>query len=281
MDMWLREKTLQNMVVNDPKGELLVKFYVRATVRGAQVVQFNLINAIKTDICNPLESASQAAREGNTTKTAQYVENIATVFFPLEGGDDPVWPNAANNAFKRAVYGLIDYYYEEEQALRLEANRTNMDEKTLETKLDNLWGKVTLYNTYQFFVQLAAKKLTNPAKELQEKQKKGELEHLSVEEHNELVADTNARAALWEGRPEADMLTLYFNATKALPRNSLRTLVGNADNALRAIAGADKMLASVYGIAITAMVRLVEYLKDIPVFNRTGYSTIGMIRVTS
>ncbi len=34
----------------------------------------------------------------------------------------------------------------------------------------------------------------------------------------------------------------------------MRTLVGNANNALRAMAGgAEKMLASVYGIAITAM----------------------------
>lgn len=50
--MWMREKRLNNMVVNDPKGELLVKNYVRATVRGMQVVQFNLINAMKTDIYN-------------------------------------------------------------------------------------------------------------------------------------------------------------------------------------------------------------------------------------
>ena len=50
--MWMREKRPNNMVVNDPKGELLVKNYVRATVRGLQVVQFNLINAMKTDIYN-------------------------------------------------------------------------------------------------------------------------------------------------------------------------------------------------------------------------------------
>ena len=48
----MREKRPNNMVVNDPKGELLVKNYVRATVRGLQVVQFNLINAMKTDIYN-------------------------------------------------------------------------------------------------------------------------------------------------------------------------------------------------------------------------------------
>lgn len=52
LDMWMREKRLNNVVINDPKGELLVKNYVRATVRGYQVVQFNLINAIKTDIYN-------------------------------------------------------------------------------------------------------------------------------------------------------------------------------------------------------------------------------------
>ena len=50
--MWMREKRPNNMVINDPKGELLVKNYVRATVRGIQVVQFNLINAMKTDIYN-------------------------------------------------------------------------------------------------------------------------------------------------------------------------------------------------------------------------------------
>lgn len=52
LDMWMREKRPNNMVINDPKGELLVKNYVRATVRGFQIVQFNLINAMKTDIYN-------------------------------------------------------------------------------------------------------------------------------------------------------------------------------------------------------------------------------------
>lgn len=58
LDMWMREKRPNNMVVNDPKGELLVKNYVRATVRGFQVVQFNLINAMKTDIYNRASRSS-------------------------------------------------------------------------------------------------------------------------------------------------------------------------------------------------------------------------------
>ena len=150
------------MIVNDPKGELLVKNYVPFAVRGYQNVQFNLINALKTDIYNPLAMAAQAAREGDVTKCAMYVENIAEIFFPLDGGEDPVWPNAANNAFKRASYGLIDYYLEEERELRAYAESVNMDPGVMETQIDQLWGKVTLYNCYQLFVQLSAKKLLNP-----------------------------------------------------------------------------------------------------------------------
>ena len=59
--MWLREADPNNMVINDPKGELLVKHYVRASVRGFQVIQFNLINSLKTDIYNPLALAAEAA----------------------------------------------------------------------------------------------------------------------------------------------------------------------------------------------------------------------------
>ena len=255
LDMWTRERKSNNMVINDPKGELLVKFYVRGTVRDFQIVQFNLINAMKTDIYNPLGLAADAAREGDFTKAAMYVENIAEVFFPVDGGDDPVWPNAANNAFKRAAYGLIDYYLEEEKELLAYAEKTNMDEKVLATKIDIMWGKVTLYNTYQLFVQLTSKKLKNPAVEFTKKAKAGDFEGLSEEDYQERLAEVEAQSLLWEDAPEKDLLTLYFNATDALPANSMRRLVANANNALKSIAGAEKMLSSVYGIAITAMVR--------------------------
>lgn len=52
IDMWTRERRPNNIVVNDPKGELLQKFYVPGTYRGFQIVQFNLINAMNTDIYN-------------------------------------------------------------------------------------------------------------------------------------------------------------------------------------------------------------------------------------
>lgn len=253
IDMWTRERKPNNMVINDPKGELLQKFYVPGTYRGFQIVQFNLINAMNTDIYNPLMLAAQSAREGDFTKCAMYIENIANVFFPVEGGDDPVWPNAANNAFKRAAYGLIDFYLEEEAELRLFAQRTKMDARLLEQKLDDLWGKVTLYNCYQLFVQLTSKKLKNPAVEFTKKAKNGDFNKLSEDDYNAKLDEVEAKSKLWEDKPEIDLLTLYFNATDTLPKNEMRTLVSNANNALKSMANAEKMMSSVYGIAITAM----------------------------
>lgn len=209
---------------------------------------------MKTDIYNPLCLAADAAREGDFTKAALYVENIADVFFPLDGGDDPVWPNAANNAFKRAAYGLIDYYLEEEKELRQYAEKHHMDEKVLATKIDNMWGKVTLYNTYQLFVQLTSKKLKNPAVEFTKQAKAGKFDNLSDEEYQERLDEVEVQSKLWEDKLETDLLTLYFNATAEMPMNSMRRLVSNANNALRSMSGAEKMMSSVYGIAITAMV---------------------------
>lgn len=196
-----------------------------------------------------------------------YVENIADVFFPLDGGEDPVWPNAANNAFKRAAYGLIDYYLEEEKELRLYANRVGMDEKTLDTKIDEMWGKVTLYNTYQLFVQLTAKKLPNPRLAFQADVKAGKYDGITDDEYAAIAASIERQAELWEGKPDADMLSLYFSATDALPVNSMRRLVSNANNALKSMGAAEKMMASVYGIAITAMVLMCLSLKRWHLYN--------------
>lgn len=217
IDMWTREKRQNNIVINDPKGELLVKFYVPATVRGYEIVQFNLINVMKTDVYNPIGFAAEFARQGDFTKTASYVENIGDVFFPKDGGDDPMWPNAANNAFKRTIFGLIDFYLEEEKQLRREADVNGMSEKVLNQKLDDMWGKVSLYNAYQLFVILSSKKSSD-------------------EEKIKIDVDEEVK--------EKDFLTLFFDATAKLPNNEMRKLVNNADQSLRAMAGSDKTIAS-------------------------------------
>lgn len=91
LDMWTREKRLNNILVNDPKGELLRMFFVPATVRGYEVVQFNLIKTFKTDISNPLAGAIVAARDGDFAKAAAVVENVGDIFFPKDAGDEPMW----------------------------------------------------------------------------------------------------------------------------------------------------------------------------------------------
>lgn len=209
--------------------------------------------ASKSYLSASLALAADAAREGDNTKCAMYVENIAEVFFPTDGGDDPFWPNAANNAFKRAAYGLIDYYLEEEKAMRRMAERTGLNVDVLEQRLDEMWGKVTLYNCYQLFVQLSSKKMKNPAIEFSKQAKAGKFNDLSDEEYKAELEKVKTKSKLWEDKEEVDLLTLFFSATDMLPRNSMRTLVGNANNALKAMGGSDKTISSVYGIAITAM----------------------------
>lgn len=252
IDMWSRELNPNNFLANDPKGELLFKNYVRLVRRGFEVVRFDLMNVMKTSIYNPLTLASVAAVEGDFTKCASYVEGMGSVFFPNTGGDDPVWSNSANNAFKRCVYGLIDYYLEEEKELRNYARETGMDPVTLNTKLDRMWGQVTLYNCYQLFVQYCSKKIKNPHSVWKEQGKMLE-DETDIAIHMQKEEEVLRQAEFWDGKPELDMMSLFFNFSEKLPKNSMRTLVSNANNSLKSIGGADKMLASIYGITVTEM----------------------------
>ena len=197
--------------------------------------------------------AADAAREGDFTKCAAYVENIASVFFPVSGSEDPLWPNAANNAFKRSAYGLIDYYLELEKEKRILADKENWSDKKLETELDLMWGQVTLYNCYQLFVQLSSKMLKNPTADFKARAEAGDFNELTEEEeldpdnlrpgrepmNEEEFAEAKVRVThesqFWNQKPEEDVLTLFFNATMSLPQNSMRRLIGDADNSLRAI----------------------------------------------
>lgn len=226
IDMWTREKHLNNMAINDPKGELYVRFYYPASVRGLDVVCFNLMNPSRTNIYNPLGYAVDAARQGDNQKVEELVASIGDVFFSTENSDDPMWNNAANAAFKRSALGLIDYYQEEEREMRLRAIKEGMSIELLDQKLDEMWGRVTLYNVYQMMTELASKKSNDP-----------DIIHLDSDDPSE----------------EKDYLTLFFDATNKLPKNGIRTSVANQDNSLRAMAGSDKTIASVYGISLTAM----------------------------
>ena len=164
--------------------------------------------------------------------------------YGLGGGFNLSTTNAANNAFKRACLGLIDYYLEAEANLRNYAQSVGMSEKVLSVKIDKLWGKVTLYNAYQFFVQLTSKKLESPIVEFQKKDKAGYYEDMDPDEYNELLDEAERSSEIWNGESEADMLTLFFAATEKLPVNSIRRQVGDTDKALKSMGGAEKMMAS-------------------------------------
>lgn len=256
IDIWSREEEKRNLVINDPKGELMFKFFVALLVRGYDVRSFNLSTPLKTDIYNPIWMAADAARRGDMQRCASYIQAIATVFFPAEGQDDPMWPNAAANAFSRCCYGLIDYYMEEEAELTEQARREGRSRADLADELDQMWGHVTLYNCYQFFVVLAGKTMPNPLNELTARIKAGEFDENDPEQKAELdrlAEEAETKAVLWDNQPSQDMFTLYFNATRMLWQNSIRKLLGAADSSLRAMAGSDKTIASVYGITLTAM----------------------------
>lgn len=111
-----------------------------------------------------------------------------------------------------------------------------------------MWGKVTLYNCCQMFVQLVGKKMSNPAQVFSNKLKSGQYDRLDNKEINNLAREANRKSVLWNSSPELDCLSLYFNATDHLPKNTMRTLVGNINNSLKSMAGADKMMASVYAM---------------------------------
>lgn len=121
IDMWLREAKPNNMVVNDPKGELLVKNYIRATQRGYQVIQFNLINALKTDIYNPLAMASEAALRGGQLHSVCAVrgEHRRGVLLPV-GADDP-WAQRGQQRLQAHGLRHDRLYLEEERQMRKRA----------------------------------------------------------------------------------------------------------------------------------------------------------------
>ena len=113
-----RQDVKNNIIGNDPKGELSIKMYDRLTARGYLIQQFNLQVPMKTNIYNPLGLIADMVRNGDSSSASEAMTALTEVFFPTEGAQDPMWPNAAANATKRSAYGLIDYYTEEEEELR-------------------------------------------------------------------------------------------------------------------------------------------------------------------
>ena len=76
------------------------------------------------------------------------------------------------------------------------------------------------------FVVMSSKKIKNPVTLFKEDYEKGKYNSLSNSEISAISKKEKAKAEIWDSQPQADVLTLYFNATDRLPRNQMRTLVG-------------------------------------------------------
>lgn len=224
LDLWTREKNKWNIFATDPKGELLAKFYYPATVRGMDVVQFNLMHPHLTNIFNPLINAIQQFRRNNPTKGTAIIDTIITTLFPDNG---EIWNPAAGNMLRRAVYMLFDYYIEQEKYLRYVGHRDGVAQEIIDQEIDKLYSKVTLFNVYRLIGDLASKVSKDE-------------KFINVNPEDPPVT-------------EKDLLTLMFDAMAMLPNNDLRSKAITANNAIKQVASAQQTIAGIYATLLTGL----------------------------
>ena len=224
IEVWSRMINKWNIILTDPKAELLNKFYYSLTKSGYDVVQFNLLKPALTNVFNPLINAILSFRQGDDKKGASLIDGLVNVVFPDDG---EIWNQAAGNMFKRAVYSLFDYTIEQEKYLRYIAYKNNVSNDVLNRQIDELYSKVTLYNVYMLISDLAGKISTD----------------------NDLININKSVAPV----AEKDLLTVLFDAVTLLPSNTLRAFAIAADNAIKHIAGAQQTIAGVYASLLTKM----------------------------
>ncbi|WP_430623992.1 type IV secretory system conjugative DNA transfer family protein [Lactobacillus taiwanensis] len=237
IDMWTRMDDKPNILANDPKGELLVKFHYPARKRGMEVIVLNLLDRPRyTDIYNPLGFPVNSARQGRFEECADLVKALADTLFPADTSENPVWTRGPAASFRSATLGLIDYFLEEEYKIRDEAaqNPNKWPTEILDAKLDDLWSVVTPTNVYQMMSQLSSKKTDK-------------------QEYVHLVDGDKTKESI-------DYLTLFFDASSLLPKSKLRMQMLDQYQTIRAMSGSSRTLSSVYAIALTTLVLFTDPL---------------------
>lgn len=224
IDLWTREKHKWNLFSTDPKGELLAKFYYPATIRGMEVIQFNLMHPHLTNVFNPLINAVQQFRRNDPPKGVAIIDTIVETLFPDNG---EIWNPAAGNMFRRAVYMVMDYYIEQEKYLRYVGHRDHVPQEIIDAEIDNLYSKVTLFNIYKLIGELAAKVSKDEV-------------FINVNPDDPPVT-------------EKDLLTLMFDAMAMLPTNDLRSKAITANNAIKQVASAPQTIAGIYATLLTGL----------------------------
>lgn len=223
-DLWTREKKKWNIFTTDPKGELLAKFYYPATVRGMEVVQFNLMHPHLTNVFNPLINAVQQFRRNDPPKGSSIIDSIVDTLFPDNG---EIWNPAAGNMFRRAVYMIMDDMIEKEKYLRYVGFRDNIPQEITDAEINRVYSKLTLFNVYKLIGDLASR--------------------ISKDETFINVNPDDPPVI------EKDLLTLMFDAMAMLPKNDLRTKAITANNAIKQVASAPQTIAGIYATLLTGL----------------------------
>jgi len=228
IDMFSREYEKQNLFLNDPKGDLFAAFHKLLESRGFEPIVLNLMDPSKTHQFNVLAPAIAQARIGKFDKMGTLLTTIMNTFFPKQK-DDPFWGEATQALVKMIIYAMIDYYLEEERAY-LQKYSGVKDEATIGREIDEMWGKVTMFNVYQMITTMSRR----------------EVEYKDP-----------------DGAEDADpeqltQLTAFFKLTDKLPLNKMRVITMQQSDAMREMAGSEKTRATVYGIALTAMLFFTE-----------------------
>lgn len=223
-DLWTREKKKWNIFTTDPKGELLAKFYYPATIRGMEVVQFNLMHPHLTNVFNPLINAVQQFRRNDPPKGTSIIDSIIETLFPDNG---EIWNPAAGNMFRRAVYMVMDDMIEKEKYLRYVGFRDNIPQEITDAEINRVYSKLTLFNIYKLIGDLASRVSKDET-------------FINVNPDDPPVT-------------EKDLLTLMFDAMAMLPKNDLRTKAITANNAIKQVASAPTTIAGIYATLLTGL----------------------------
>lgn len=228
IDMFSREYEKQNLFLNDPKGDLFAAFHKLLEARGFEPIVLNLMDPSKTHQFNVLAPAIAQARIGKFDKMGTLLTTIMNTFFPKQK-DDPFWGEATQALVKMIIYAMIDYYLEEERAY-LQKYSGVKDEATIGREIDEMWGKVTMFNVYQMITTMSRREVKLKDPEASEDAESEQMTQLSA----------------------------YFKLTDKLPLNKMRVITLQQSDAMREMAGSEKTRATVYGIALTAMLFFTE-----------------------
>lgn len=270
IDLWMRcNKDIRpNIIINDPKGELLVKKYVTANMRGFRPWRIDLLNPLATDIYNPLWDATQFARDKDYISAAALVANIGSVFFPDTGGEK-LWTEGPKASFERMAYILIYEGLKRERIMLKEKAKNPNKSKTgaflTPDEIDDVYGTVTLLEVYKSFNTLANTTVKNPKIALTQQyaqyvdSKTGQFlpeykdKANEYQEKLELLKPIIDLFDTFDDPNKTTALDLYCAAIRKFPRVGVISEIVNSHDSLKAMAKADKTISSVYGIALSSL----------------------------